>query len=1578
MKDKQKRKKERTWAEAARLVLENYSDAPMTPKQILQVIEAEGLKEMSGTSPLACLNAMLHSNSRGGEGLFYKLPGRISLFTLKKDALQWSRNPSVPEGEELEDTADVESCGSNEASTVSGDNDVSLDETSSNASCSTESQGRTISTPRETYRAASQTSKPKKKTGVMLPRVVLTPLKVNGAHMESASGFSGRHADGESSSTSSSSCSSLALCSTAIRNRVEITRDPPQILRGIRKPATGQMKRNRGEEIDFETPGSILVNTNLRALINSRTFNALPSHFQQQLLFLLPEVDRQVGTDGLMRLSSSALNNEFFTHAAQSWRERLADGEFTHEMQVRIRQEMEKEKKIEQWKEKFFEDYYGQKLGLTREEALQQNSSQEEAELKGGMCVPGEAVRPQRSPATRQRDGHFKKRSRPDLRCRARRSLYKKHEPEQTETTKETTPVVADSSHYKEEKAETDLTEGSGSCLPGVSSVELKPDVPETPIVTMTARIQNSSEVLALASTSLSRIPSLPQENTDQEAKDQKRKSFEQAAASSFPEKKPRLEDRQSFRNTIESVHPEKPQPTKEEPKVPPIRIQLSRIKPPWVVKGQPAYQICPRIVPNTEHSSRGRTGARTLADIKARALQARAQREAATASIGGGGGPGGGGGGNTDEGGGGGETSDRPEHRGAKRTHGRCAPNIQRTQLLPPGHVIDGEQAVLETPEGDWLLSGKDDLSSLPMGEEGCMFQRVAGILTSESEEALPPLTIVSHDQPNDAVVQPSSDTLVHDRLNEKPDLPTDVRTEHESCTTSQKGKSEEQGQTVLSENDSIQSQIGEAVLEKADQAQSLDSNSTVKDSIHSLVPSVIPDLLLDERQQDGLLNEVGLNDPNPPTEESSAGQENSKDEEALVADSVTSWLSDSSNVQTVQQQELDCRESTSTIELHNGSDPKNKVTSQTLDLLSCHPATRDSINPSDNLPQLWELSTQRDMDNVCKQIEEVQTIKINGDCEALSTHSESTDTASDLEAELTEDSAEIDPDPGLQPSAGQAVVGQESSFVSVAEKQDWNQSDSSLKINGEPCKADLLSVTAVDKRLELQSWVSHVSVPLKPTESLPQVSSEKQPGSPCLAHTMSSAEANNPLVMQLLQGNLTLEKVLPAAHDTTKLEATQSLSENMEQSSNGSFGESAHDPETDGNVARRNSSSSSPPRALRDLLPQECHNPGAVFPKPKGMQAVPNTPPKISKVVPDAGSPQPSTNLVGSSGKVEEMESKEKYSSCSFEEQKDLTVSPSLPQHNNVDSALGRSPGKQTTPRIPRFLSPNVISIGPNQISGAPVDKTYVGGQGKKLFGSGFLGNTAVALNHSRSVEPLPPNIPNVEPAFPSKKPGLSKSTVSGGGGGEEGGGGGGEGGGGGVQTSRAEWSSKQPPSSFNSIKNENVLACGDDPPKSNAENRKAIGHKPFELMEHFQGMPLVMDLPFFKLPREPGKGLNQPLEPSSIPSQLNIKQAFYGKLSKLQLNSTSFNYSSSTPAFPRSLAGSVMQLSHKANFAANHSASLSVQMFTDSSNMEEISLKCSCSLKAMIMCKGCGAFCHDDCIGPSKLCVLCLVVR
>ncbi|XP_010075865.1 PREDICTED: putative Polycomb group protein ASXL2, partial [Pterocles gutturalis] len=61
-----------------------------------------------------------------------------------------------------------------------------------------------------------------------------------------------------------------------------------------------------------------------------------------------------------------------------------------------------------------------------------------------------------------------------------------------------------------------------------------------------------------------------------------------------------------------------------------------------------------------------------------------------------------------------------------------------------------------------------------------------------------------------------------------------------------------------------------------------------------------------------------------------------------------------------------------------------------------------------------------------------------------------------------------------------------------------------------------------------------------------------------------------------------------------------------------------------------------------------------------------------------------------------------------------------------------------------------------------------------------------------------------------------------------------------------------------------------------------------------------------------------------------------------------------------------------------SGNPAQTIPVQAFAEDSSMEDSPSKCYCRLKAMIMCKGCGAFCHDDCIGPSKLCVSCLVVR
>lgn len=116
-------------------------------------------------------------------------------------------------------------------------------------------------------------------------------------------------------------------------------------------------------------------------------------------------------------------------------------------------------------------------------------------------------------------------------------------------------------------------------------------------------------------------------------------------------------------------------------------------------------------------------------------------------------------------------------------------------------------------------------------------------------------------------------------------------------------------------------------------------------------------------------------------------------------------------------------------------------------------------------------------------------------------------------------------------------------------------------------------------------------------------------------------------------------------------------------------------------------------------------------------------------------------------------------------------------------------------------------------------------------------------------------------------------------------------------------------------------------------------------------------------------PSSSSPSPSSASSLPFQL------YGKLPKQAGGGAGLSYTANVSVvdnggFARSVADGVLQLRPR-------QAGLSIQAFADSA-AEEVALKCSCRLKAMIMCQGCGAFCHDDCIGPSKLCVSCLVVR
>lgn len=134
----------------------------------------------------------------------------------------------------------------------------------------------------------------------------------------------------------------------------------PRKRSGKKLSTAAQLQQTREGCIDLETPDSILVNTNLRQLLNKHTFSLLPPLYQYKLGQLLPSVDR-LSPSG--RLNSSSLNNEFFARACLEWQESLSGGELTPESQQKMKTEAEKEKsKIDPWKLKHFEPIWGEKL----------------------------------------------------------------------------------------------------------------------------------------------------------------------------------------------------------------------------------------------------------------------------------------------------------------------------------------------------------------------------------------------------------------------------------------------------------------------------------------------------------------------------------------------------------------------------------------------------------------------------------------------------------------------------------------------------------------------------------------------------------------------------------------------------------------------------------------------------------------------------------------------------------------------------------------------------------------------------------------------------------------------------------------------------------------------------------------------------------------------------------------------------------------------------------------------------------------------------------------------------------------
>ncbi|XP_048048240.1 putative Polycomb group protein ASXL2 isoform X2 [Megalobrama amblycephala] len=649
MRERQKKKKGRTWAEAAKTVLEKYPNTPMSHKEILQVIQRERLKEISGTSPLACLNAMLHTNSRGEEGIFYKVPGRMGVYTLKKDIGDVAKELSEEDSEDSSDNMSDTRCSENTSTTTYSKDGrrgrwkrrvpakLQSQPSSPQSRCSSPSVSSSkLMSPSQKHskKALKQALKQqqqrnqRRQCGIpnaSSPRLLLKTVK-DMAHDSSKSSWELKQtercpASPQNSTSSSSSSVKADVCHATGARKVS--------QRSSRLNAR-QLRRTKCE-IDVETPDSILVNTNLRALINKHTFSMLPTECQQKLLKMLPEVDQQASMDGALKVTSSALNNEFFTSAAQSWKERLSEGEFTPELRLRMRQEIEKEKKVELWKEHFFESYYGEHSGLSIEESKELTEARdipEPAKSSVQSEKPEIVKEPQKiNPVTEVI--HMELRSRdvkstithaspeepvkPPASKQSHLSLDTRKDTQEELIPESSVQKAEDPKPGSEKTLENEITcktpasslEAEVTCLKGKETQTTKEESPVGNAGQITESNKAGSPITAVTSEPL------------------KRKISTELDTELGTEKKPRVSSSE-MSSTVTAKE-------KVEQRVPPLKIPVSRIL------SAPASfeQVSPRTpVPLTPPSIRpGRTGARTLADIKAKAQLARAQRAAAAAA---------------------------------------------------------------------------------------------------------------------------------------------------------------------------------------------------------------------------------------------------------------------------------------------------------------------------------------------------------------------------------------------------------------------------------------------------------------------------------------------------------------------------------------------------------------------------------------------------------------------------------------------------------------------------------------------------------------------------------------------------------------------------------------------------------------------------------------------------------------------------------------------------------------------------------------------------------------------------------
>ncbi|KAK3090145.1 hypothetical protein FSP39_009486, partial [Pinctada imbricata] len=350
----------------------------------------------SGSVPLACLNSCLHAYSRGRDSMFYKVAGRSGVYYgLMSDRPEGSQLLEVPDdfNEELEREKLFKDRRKENAvmclklpswvrtipPSESDDEDPIVVDNQDE-----EPPQTALEQPKSGGNLTSQQSATKKKRPDY-PRIIIKPVLPPKEEEKLPNQISDKSAgklenglpngpeslDDKTDTSSDNGKTSSSLGFQKTQTMREMLAGIPGISMKPRKSRNrklshaAQIAQTKEGCIDLETPDSILVNTNLRALIGRHTFNMLPTHYQYKLLHLLPECDRIIDSDSRFRLSTTAFNNEFFAKSCEEWRERLSEGEFTPENQLKMKQDEEKEQnKIDPWKAKHFEHVWGRKRSV--------------------------------------------------------------------------------------------------------------------------------------------------------------------------------------------------------------------------------------------------------------------------------------------------------------------------------------------------------------------------------------------------------------------------------------------------------------------------------------------------------------------------------------------------------------------------------------------------------------------------------------------------------------------------------------------------------------------------------------------------------------------------------------------------------------------------------------------------------------------------------------------------------------------------------------------------------------------------------------------------------------------------------------------------------------------------------------------------------------------------------------------------------------------------------------------------------------------------------------------------------------